>query len=309
MSKNLFIGLAIAACVISAAMLSQQTQQHDEYTQWKARFSPAWGAEEDTYRRIIFFKNLEQINKHNADSTQTYKMGLTQFAAYTDAEFATLFLTPKVYDPEWENANINMPSINGDIDWTTKGVVSPVKNQGNCGSCWAFSAVATLESFSLMKGQAITLSEQQLVDCSKKYGNDGCNGGYNYQGLAYVKDNGITTGAAYPYVAKTQTCKSDGGSFKISGVSVAKGCPAVLAALASRPLGVSVDATNWSHYTSGVFNNCKTSLNHDVFLVGATDQYWKIKNSWGTSWGENGFIRLATGNTCGICLDKSPWPV
>lgn len=236
-------------------------------------------------------------------------MGLTQFAAYTDAEFSMLFLTPKVYDPEWDHSNTNMPSINGDIDWTTKGMVSPVKNQGNCGSCWAFSAVATLESFSLMKGQSAILSEQQLVDCSKKYGNEGCNGGFNYQGLAYVKENGIATGAAYPYVAKTQACKSDGGSFKIAGVSVAKGCPGVLSALASRPLGVSVDATNWSHYASGVFNNCKTSLNHDVFLVGATDQFWKIKNSWGTSWGENGFIRLATGNTCGICLDKSPWPV
>lgn len=309
MSKNLIIGLAVAACVISAVILSQKVEQKDEYTQWKGKFATAWGAEEEAYRRLIFYKNLNKINKHNADSTQTYKMGLTQFAAYTDAEFATLFLTPKVYDPEWENSNTNMPNLANDIDWTAKGAVSPVKNQGSCGSCWAFSAVATLESFALMKGQPAILSEQQLVDCSKKYGNKGCNGGFNYEGLAYVKDHGIATGAAYPYVGNTQTCKSDGGSFRITGVSVAKGCASVLAALGSRPLGVSVDATNWSHYASGVFSNCKTNLNHDVFLVGATDQYWKIKNSWGKTWGENGFIRLATGNTCGICLDKSPWPV
>lgn len=215
----------------------------------------------------------------------------------------------KPYNPEWEHSETAMPSLGADIDWTQKKLVSPVKNQGNCGSCWAFSAVATLESFALMNGKTAILSEQQLVDCSKKYGNEGCNGGFNYQGLAYVKDHGIATGAEYPYTAKTQACKVDGGAFKISSVSVAKGCPAVLSALASRPLGVSVDATNWSHYVSGIFNNCKTNLNHDVFLVGATDAYWKIKNSWGTTWGESGFIRLAPGNTCGICLDKSPWPV
>ncbi len=281
----------------------------DEYTQWKSKFPITWSQSEDVYRRIVFFQNLERITKHNADQKQTYKMGLTQFAALTDAEFATLYLTPKPYNPEWEHSETAMPSLSAPIDWTTKGFVSPVKNQGNCGSCWAFSAVATLESYSLMKGKSVNLSEQQLVDCSKKYGNEGCNGGFNYQGLAYVKDHGIATGADYPYIAKTQGCKTDGGAFKISSVSVAKGCPAVLAALDSRPLGVSVDATNWSHYAAGIFSNCKTSLNHDVFLVGATTDYWKIKNSWGTTWGENGFIRLATGNTCGICLDKSPWPV
>lgn len=101
--------------------------------------------------------------------------------------------------------------LGADVDWTSKGMVSPVKNQGNCGSCWAFSAVGVLESFSLMKGKAVNLSEQQLVDCSKKYGNEGCNGGFNYQGLAYVKDHGITTTSAYPYVAKTNACKVDGG--------------------------------------------------------------------------------------------------
>lgn len=188
-------------------------------------------------------------------------------------------------------------------------MVSPVKDQGQCGSCWAFSAVGTLESFSLMKGQSVNLSEQQLVDCSRSYGNAGCNGGFNYKGLAYVKDHGIQYTSAYPYIAKNQGCKMDGGSFKITGVNTASGCSNILTALQSRPLGVSVDANNWSHYASGIFNNCKTSLDHDVLLVGATDSYWKIKNSWSKSWGESGFIRLAPGNTCGVCQDKSPWPV
>ena len=99
------------------------------------------------------------------------------------------------------------------------------------------------------------------------------------------------------------------GSFKISSVSSAKGCSGLQNAIMNRPLGVSVDANKWSPYKSGIFDNCGSSLDHDVLLVGMSDSYWKIKNSWGTSWGENGFIRLKIGNTCGICKDKSPWPV
>ena len=186
-------------------------------------------------------------------------------------------------------------------------MVSPVKNQGSCGSCWAFSAVGILESWALSKGQKVNLSEQQLVDCSRKYGNEGCNGGFNYQGLAYVKDNGITDSVAYPYTAKTGACKQNGGSFKISSVPSTKGCSGIADSIQSRPIGVSADATNWSRYGSGIFSNCKTSLNHDILLVGISSTYYKIKNSWGASWGEQGFIRLALGNTCGICLDKSPW--
>lgn len=235
-------------------------------------------------------------------------MGVNQFTAYTQEEFASLYLSPKPYNPEWETVDTEF-KVGADIDWTTKGMVSPVKDQGRCGSCWAFSAVGTLESFSLMKGNSVNLSEQQLVDCSKKYGNAGCNGGFNYQGLAYVKDNGITATTSYPYVAKTQSCKMDGGSFKISSVSSAKGCTGVQTAIQSRPIGVSVDANKWSNYKGGIFDNCSKSLDHDVLLVGVSSTYWKIKNSWGKSWGENGFIRLATGNTCGICQDKSPWPV
>lgn len=112
-------------------------------------------------------------------------------------------MNPKPYNPEWENVDETFEKVGANIDWTTKGMVSPVKDQGRCGSCWAFSAVGTLESFSLMKGGSARLSEQQLVDCSRKYGNQGCNGGFNYQGLAYVKDHGIASQSEYPYIAKT----------------------------------------------------------------------------------------------------------
>jgi C1A family cysteine protease len=234
-------------------------------------------------------------------------MGINQFTHMTQEEFVKTYLIERPQKSYIVDEKINPP--NADIDWTTKGVVSPVKNQGSCGSCWAFSAVAVLESFSLMKGATVNLSEQQLVDCSRAQGNAGCNGGYNIQGLAYVKKYGIASTSQYPYVAKDQTCKMTGGTFKITNVQSATGCNAMNNAVQTRPIGVSVDATNWSPYTSGIFNNCKASINHDVFLVGVTGTYWKIKNSWGKTWGENGFIRLAYGNTCGVCVEASPWVV
>lgn len=151
------------------------------------------------------------------------------------------------------------------------------------------------------------LSEQQLVDCSRLYGNMGCNGGFNTMGLAYVRDHGITDTQSYPYVAKNQECKVHGGSFKISKVHEVIGCNNLQNAIQKRPIGVGVDATKWSLYSSGIFNNCGKHIDHNVLLVGLTSTYYKIKNSWAASWGEKGFIRLALGNTCGICDDPSPW--
>lgn len=150
-------------------------------------------------------------------------MGVNQFTALTDAEFYVTYLNPRE-NPNKDNIE-EFPPINAaDIDWTAKGIISPVKNQGSCGSCWAFSAVGVLESWALSKGQTVNLAEQQLVDCSGSYGNEGCNGGFNYKGLAYVKDKGITTASSYPYTAKTQACKAQGGTFKITSVKTVKGC-------------------------------------------------------------------------------------
>lgn len=151
------------------------------------------------------------------------------------------------------------------------------------------------------KGQTVSLSEQQLVDCSGSYGNQGCNGGWPSSALKYVKDKGLSTESEYPYTAKTGTCKKQGGSFKISSVSSVSSCSGLSNGIQSRPLSVTVDATNWSRYSSGVFSNCAANINHAVLLVGMSSSYWKIKNSWGTGWGEQGYIRLATGNTCGVC--------
>jgi C1A family cysteine protease len=185
--------LAVLVALLSATALYYGSVEHkDDYQLWKQQFNVVFGAEEDAYRRIIFLKNLEIVQKHNADHTNTYKMGLNQFSALTDAEFESTFLNPKTRSPaKSEETTVNAVNA-ADVDWVTKGMVSPVKNQGSCGSCWAFSAVGVLESWALSKGQKVNLSEQQIVDCSKSYGNQGCNGGFNYKGLAFVKDHGIT---------------------------------------------------------------------------------------------------------------------
>lgn len=117
----------------------------------------------------------------------------------------------------------------------------------------------------------------------------------------YVVDYGIANQIDYPYKGVQQTCKTNTGSFKISGFVSITNCNDLASAVVGQPISVAVDATDWSAYKSGVFNNCKAYLNHGVLLVGITDQYWWIKNSWGNTWGEKGFIRLARGNTCGIC--------
>jgi cathepsin L len=197
---------------------------------------------------------------------------------------------------------------NGDVDWTTKAGVTPVKNQGACGSCWAFSATGVMESWALVnKKGTFDLSEQQLMDCSGSFGNQGCNGGLPYLALQYVKVGGITIESSYPYTARQGKCQKNGGSFTIPGIQQVKGCTALATGIATRPISVTVDATNWSGYRTGIFNNCATNINHAVLLVGVISNNWKIKNSWGAGWGEKGFIRLSPGNTCAVCAYSSPF--
>lgn len=201
-----------------------------------------------------------------------------------------------------------MAPINADIDWTTKGAVTPVKNQGQCGSCWAFSATGVAQSAAKIKGQSVSLSEQQLVDCSGSYGNHGCNGGWPSSALSYVKDHGLSSESEYPYKGVTGTCHKQGGTFKISSVASASGCTGLQNAIQGRPVSVTVDASNWSKYSGGVMTSCGTSINHAVLLVGIVSGDWKIKNSWGTGWGEHGFIRLGPGSTCGVCQHAGCYP-
>ena len=232
-------------------------------------------------------------------------MGINQFTAMTEEEFFNTYLDPKPHSKEAVDETFDP---NPEIDWTIKGGVTEVKNQGACGSCWAFSATAVLEASAKIKGTTVSLSEQQLVDCSGSYGNHGCNGGWPSSALNYVKDHGIAYESEYAYKAVTGSCQRQGGSFRLTSYSSASGCTGLTNAIASKPISVTVDATNWSKYSGGVFSNCAASINHAVLLVGIVGGNWKIKNSWGKTWGESGFIRISGGNTCGVCQYAGVYP-
>jgi hypothetical protein len=173
-----------------------------------------------------------------------------------------------------------------------------------------------------MAGQGLfQLSEQQLVSCSQAYGNQGCNGGWPYQAFEYIMANPLTTSSAYPYISgiteMTGTCNTAAaaaGKYTIAGYTDiptndgADGCINLQNALVQQPISVCVDASSWSAlYTGGIFpaNECGTEIDHAVFLVGSNPDYWLIQNSWGSSWGETGFIQLAPGNTCAVCTVAS----
>ncbi|KAL3666066.1 hypothetical protein V7S43_008857 [Phytophthora oleae] len=209
-------------------------------------------------------------------------------------------------------------SSSSEVDWTDSNCVSPIQNQGSCGDCWAFSTAAAIESGQCINGGQKTLnkySEQQLTSCDSQ--NYGCNGGAPVYAMEYVQQNGLCTEADYPYTSSDGTAAScstgcsavDTG---ITGYESVDDASSLLTAVTKQPVIVAVASGNnaWKQYTGGVISSCDTSeLDHAVVVVGYTDSEWKIRNSWGDSWGEEGYIRLertsdSTG-TCGMYGDMS----
>jgi len=263
------------------------------------------GADE-TYRLHIFYENSLYIKNNTNKHTQ---LAMNAFGDLTNVEFTSSYMGYSNLKTSSENLHENSQKSPSSVDCRKKGKVSEIKNQGQCGSCWAFSATGALESCSaIFKNKMGDFSEQQLVDCSTSYGNAGCGVGMPDFAFQYAIDKGIAEESDYPYKALDQSCNKDGGDFKISKYTdVTSGdCEALKDAVAQQPVSVGVDAEEWQFYSGGILSNCGTSLDHGVLVVGYEDQqYWIVKNSWGNNWGEIGFIRLNFGNTCGVCNSPS----
>ena len=325
------VAATILALIAGNTLINNKSAQQENvlvFEQWiqkegKVYSSPA----EKSYRLSVFSKTKAEVERVNS-SQEGYKFGLNKFSDMTKEEFKAKYLGYKAdlnsdYDVSDYQGYEQPPAS---IDWSKKGAVTNVKDQGQCGSCWAFSATGTLEgAWFLAKGELLSFSEQQLVDCSWLQGNMGCHGGLPDNAFKYYEHKGFLKESDYWYNATDGHCQYESKKSKIIGhlhtfKKNGETESDLMASVALRPTSVGVLADPWMNYMGGIYSNVqecpakKRFIDHAVLAVGyGTDEkgvdFWLIKNSWGPNWGERGYIRLGrnltAGGMCGVALETS----
>jgi len=313
--------------VSNAQTLLNENEIWSRFTNFQEKFAKKYeNVQELETRFSVFRENFRNIITHNADRNQSFTMGVNQFTDLTPEEFKAQMIRGLKAPVGSYGCGTFSNSASGtpaSIDWRTKGAVTTVKDQGQCGSCWTFSSTGAMEgAWAISKGQLIDLAEQELVDCAGlKYGSMGCNGGQMEGAFKFIIENGQCAASSYPYTAKDGTCHS------CSAVAHATSCSDVKpndqlslkAAVAKQPVAVAIEADTkyFQSYSGGVLtsSSCGTSLDHGVLAVGYGEEngqkYWLVKNSWSTSWGEQGYVKIGRSEStndagiCGIAMDPS----
>jgi len=318
--------LTVVALLAVGALAAPLTelQRQSQFAEFITKYNKKYSADEFLDRYNVYKTNSQLIEDHNA-ADHTYTMGMNEFGDLTFEEFKARYTGFAGSRNEYARAqNLYEPLLGeklaDSVDWVSKGAVTPVKNQAQCGSCWAFSTTGSVEGITqISSGKLLALSEQQLVDCAGSQGNQGCNGGLMDYGFEYIiKNGGLDTEADYKYTARDGSCNKQKAAKTNSPITgykdVAKGSEsALLSAVNNQPVSIAIEAdqSGFQFYSGGVFSGrCGTKLDHGVLLVGyGTDSgkdYWKVKNSWGETWGESGYIRLVRGqNQCGLANSAS----
>jgi cathepsin L len=322
--------LALALCVLVVADRPTSLPSFEEFL---SSYGKNYNGVEYARRKTIFESNMQKIREHNADLTQTWWMDVNQFADLTVEEFRANYLgntvtkmagfsTKDMPYSDHSLRSVPVSQLPDKVDWREKNVVTPVKNQGSCGSCWAFATTEGVEScVALATGKLLTLSAQDVTSCTKNPqhcgGTGGCGGATAELGFEQVAKGGIALEKDYPYTAQTGTCKTAvTRSAKVKGFVklIENNYTDLVNAIATvGPIAVSVAADPWMMYGGGVFTGCPAGgtrqviINHAVQLVGygvdAGKDYWIVRNSWGAGWGERGYIRMLKHSDG----DKSKW--
>ncbi|XP_028749530.1 procathepsin L-like [Peromyscus leucopus] len=323
----IFFLAALCLGLVSAAP-THDPSLDAEWHEWKTRHGKLYSMNEEGRKRAVWENNRKMIELHNEDYAKGkhgFSLEMNAFGDLTNTEFREMMTGFQSMGPK--EMKVFQEPLLGDVpksvDWRKHGYVTPVKDQGSCRSCWAFSAVGSLEGQMFRKtGKLIPLSEQNLVDCSWSYGNSGCDGGLMEYAFQYVKDNGgLDTRASYPYEAQNGTCRYNpkNSAAKVVGfVKVPSSESALVKAVATvGPVSAAVDTKHHSFqfYRGGMYYEADCSsnnLDHAVLVVGYGEEsdgkkYWLVKNSWGDYWGMNGYIKMARdrNNNCGIASDAS----
>ncbi|KAM4690474.1 cathepsin S-like [Rhinophrynus dorsalis] len=326
--------LVVLLALLMSAHCAPDPKLDNHWKLWVNKHQKSYkNPEEEITRRAIWEETLNFITVHNLEYSlglQSYEVGMNHLGDMTGEEVSTMMagdIEPNdsmfnFTEAPTELFNTEVPYS---IDWRTKNCVTKVKDQGQCGSCWAFGSIGSLECQVKKKtGKLVSLSEQNLVDCSASYGNNGCNGGYTYRAFKYIRDHGIEKTSTYPYKAKEGQChaKSNNIYACCSGYTVLpKGDESKLkqAVGSVGPITVSIDASRegFRMYKRGVYTDkfcSSTKLGHAVLVIGYGVQsdiaYWLVKNSWGMGYGEKGYIKMARNrqNQCGIAT-RAVYPI